>query len=51
MLDKRAAVQASGFLMEYSAEKGVYMKVNYFNADQFHESRSAPDHLAEARCE
>ena len=36
MLDKRAAARASGFLTEYSAKKGVYMKINYFNADHTH---------------
>ena len=36
MLDKRAAARASGFLTEYSAEKGIYMKINYFNADHTH---------------
>jgi hypothetical protein len=32
MLDKRAAAKASMFLSEYSLEKGIYMKINYFNA-------------------
>ena len=36
MLDKRAAARASGSLTEYSAEKGIYMKINYFNADHTH---------------
>jgi len=36
MLDKRAAAKASGFLTDYSLEKGIYMKVNYFNADHTH---------------
>jgi putative transposase len=36
MLDKRAAACASGFLTEYSAQKGIYMKINYFNADHTH---------------
>jgi hypothetical protein len=36
MLDKCAAARASGFLIDYSKEKGVYMKVNYFNADHTH---------------
>jgi len=35
-LDKRAAAKASSFLTEYSLEKGIYMKVNYFNADHTH---------------
>jgi REP element-mobilizing transposase RayT len=36
MLDKRAAAKASVFLTEYSLEKGIYMKINYFNADHTH---------------
>ena len=36
MLDKRAAAKASSFLTEYSLEKGIYMKINYFNADHTH---------------
>lgn len=34
MLDKRAAANASAFLTEYSIEKGIYVKINYFNDDQ-----------------
>jgi len=36
MLDKRAAAKASTFLSEYWLEKGIYMKINYFNADHTH---------------
>jgi len=36
MLNKQAAAQASHFLTGYSAEKGIYMKINYFNADHTH---------------
>ena len=36
MLDKRAAAKASAFLNDYSLEKGIYMKINYFNADHTH---------------
>jgi hypothetical protein len=36
MLDKRAAAKASMFLSEYSLEKGIYMKINYFNVDHTH---------------
>jgi REP element-mobilizing transposase RayT len=36
MLDKRAAAKASSFLTGYSREKGIYMKINYFNADHTH---------------
>jgi putative transposase len=36
MLDKRAAAKASLFLTDYSQQKGIYMKINYFNADHTH---------------
>jgi hypothetical protein len=36
MLDKRAAAKASTFLSEYSLQKGIYMKINYFNAEHTH---------------
>ena len=36
MLTKTAAAKASRFLARYALEKGIYMKVNYFNADQVH---------------
>ena len=36
MLDKRAAAKASSFLNKYSRQHGIYMKINYFNADHTH---------------
>ena len=36
MLTKRAAARASKFLSGYSLEKGVYMKINYFNPEHVH---------------
>ena len=36
VLDKRTAAKASAFLNEYSLEKGIYMKINYFNAEHTH---------------
>ena len=36
MLDKHAAAKASIHLSDYSIEKGIYMKINYFNADHTH---------------
>ena len=36
MLDKRAAAKASSFLTDYSRHHGIYMKINYFNADHTH---------------
>lgn len=45
MLDKRAAAKASINLSEYSIQKGVYMKVNYFNADHAHTLIDLPTNL------
>jgi putative transposase len=36
MLNKKAAAKASSFLKDYSLQKGIYMKINYFNADHTH---------------
>ena len=36
MLTKPAAVKASRFLTEYSLEKNIYLKINYFNAEHVH---------------
>jgi putative transposase len=36
LLDKRAAAKASSFLKDYSLQKGIYMKINYFNAEHTH---------------
>jgi len=46
MLDKRAAAQASANLSEYSQEKGIYMKINYFNADHTHALIDLPTNLS-----
>jgi REP element-mobilizing transposase RayT len=45
MLDKRAAAKASANLLEYSREKGIYMKINYFNADHTHTLIDLPTNL------
>src|SRR5258705_12712619 len=45
MLDKRAAAKASSFLTNYALEKGIYMKVNYFNADDTHALIDLPTNL------
>ncbi len=45
MLDKRAAAQASANLSEYSYEKGIYMKINYFNAEHTHALIDLPTNL------
>ena len=46
MLDKRAAATASVNLSEYALEKGIYMKINYFNADHTHTLIDLPTNLS-----
>ena len=46
MLDKRAAALASANLTEYSREKGIYMKINYFNTDHTHALIDLPTNLS-----
>ena len=36
MLTKAAAAKASRFLGDYSLQKGIYMKINYFNPEHVH---------------
>ena len=36
MLTKPAAAKVSGFLSNYSIEKGIYMKINYVNPEHVH---------------
>ena len=36
LLGEAAAPKVSGFLKEYAAKKGIYMKINYVNADHVH---------------
>jgi putative transposase len=36
MLDKRAAAKTSKFLSRYALDKGIYMKINYVNAEHTH---------------
>ena len=45
MLDKRAAAQASRNLSQYSYEKGIYMKINYFNPEHTHALIDLPTNL------
>jgi len=45
MLDRRAAAKASTNLTEYSCEKGIYMKMNYLNADHTHALIDLPTNL------
>src|SRR6185503_15614893 len=46
MLDKRAAARASINLSEYALKKGIYMKINYFNADHTHTLIDLPINLS-----
>jgi putative transposase len=45
LLPKAAAVKVSGYLSEYAAEKGIYMKINYVNADHVHVLIDLPTNL------
>ena len=36
MLTKPAAAKASRFMADYSLQKGIYMKINYFNPEHVH---------------
>lgn len=45
MLDKRAAAKASVNLTEYSREKGIYMKINFFNSDHTHALIDLPTNI------
>jgi len=45
MLDKHAASKASVNLSEYSYEKGIYMKINFFNAEHTHALIDLPTNL------
>jgi len=45
MLDKRAASLASANLYEYAQEKGIYMKINYFNAEHTHALIDLPTNM------
>jgi putative transposase len=45
MLDRRARARASSNLEEYACEKGIYMKINYFNAEHTHALVDLPTNL------
>ena len=45
MLDKRAAAKASSFLSDYSKERGIYMKINYFNPGHTHALIDLPTNI------
>jgi len=46
MLDKNAAAKASINLNEYSLQKGIYMKINFFNSDHTHALIDLPTNLS-----
>ncbi len=45
LLSKAAAVKLSGHLREYSASKGIYLKINFVNADHVHALIDLPGNL------
>ena len=45
MLEKREAARASVNLSEYSYEKGIYMKINFFNTEHTHALIDLPTNL------
>lgn len=45
MLAKAAAAKASCFLTNYSRERGIYIKINYFNADHTHALIDLPTNI------
>jgi len=45
MLNKRAAAKASINLTEHARVKGIYMKINFFNADHTHALIDLPTNL------
>ncbi len=46
LIPKRAAAKLSDYLNEYAREKGIYMKINYVNADHVHAVVDLPTHLS-----
>ena len=46
MLNKEAAAQVSRYLRDYAKTKGVYMKINYVNADHVHALFGLPTNLS-----
>jgi REP element-mobilizing transposase RayT len=45
MLSKSAAALASAWLTKYAAQKKIYLKTNYFNADHVHALVDLPTNL------
>jgi REP element-mobilizing transposase RayT len=46
LLDKPAAAKASSFLTDYSVHKGIYMKINYVNAEHTHALIDLPTNMS-----
>ena len=46
LLAKPAAVKLSGYLTAYATEKGIYMKINFVNADHVHALVDLPASMA-----
>jgi REP element-mobilizing transposase RayT len=46
LLDKPAAVKLSTHLHDYAAQKGIYMKINFVNADHVHALVDLPTNLS-----
>jgi putative transposase len=46
LLSQPAAIQLSTYLTRYSAEKHIYMKINYVNADHVHALIDLPTNLS-----
>ena len=46
MFSKTAAVKISGHLNDYAEEKGIYMKINFVNADHVHALVDLPTSLS-----
>jgi putative transposase len=46
ILDKRAASKLSAYLHDYAKEKGIYMKINFVNADHVHVLIDLPTNLS-----
>ena len=45
LLDKAAAAKLSAYLHDYAKQKGIYMKINFVNADHVHALVDLPMNL------
>ena len=46
LLERPAAVKLSAYLHDYAKQKGIYMKINYVNADHVHALIDLPTNLS-----